>query len=225
MKIISWNCNLNFKNKFELIESHNPSIVFIQECEELPLNYFPKYSYLWIGKNEKKGMAVMINGGNAKIDKIYNDNLIYFLPINSDLGNVLGVWAYNHRANKKFGSDFYGETSKAIKYYSNFLDKKETFLLAGDFNNSVIWDKKNSENSFNTSIKEIENKGFFSSYHSSYGDKFGEESNKTFFHTKKENLSYHIDYIFSKKKIDNFYLGTYKDWIKSSDHVPLFCEF
>ena len=68
MKIISWNCNLNIKVKFEFIERYNPVIVFVQECEKLPLNYFPKYKYLWIGKNDKKGMAVMINGGNAKID-------------------------------------------------------------------------------------------------------------------------------------------------------------
>ena len=46
MKIISWNCNLNIKGKFELIERYNPVIVFVQECEKLPLNYFPKYKYL-----------------------------------------------------------------------------------------------------------------------------------------------------------------------------------
>ena len=224
MKIISWNCNLNLKSKFELIESHNPSIVFIQECEKLPFNYFPKYSYLWIGKNDKKGMAVMMKGGNAKIDKSYDENLIYFLPINSDFGAVLGVWAHNHRANKKYGANFHGETSKAIKFYENFLDRKETFLLAGDFNNSIIWDKKNSINSFNTSIKELEKKGFISTYHSKYGDKFGEESSKTFFHTKKENLSYHIDYIFSKNEVCSFNLGSFKDWIKYSDHMPLICE-
>ena len=74
MKIISWNCNLNIKGKFELIERYNPVIVFVQECEKLPLNYFPKYKYLWIGKNDKKGMAVMINGGSAKIDDKYNES-------------------------------------------------------------------------------------------------------------------------------------------------------
>ena len=114
MKIISWNCNLNIKRKFKLIESHSPEIIFIQECEKLPLNYFPKYKYLWAGKNEKKGMAVMIKGQNAKIDEIHNENLIYFLPVNSEYGNILGVWAYNHRAEKKYGSKFNGETTNAI---------------------------------------------------------------------------------------------------------------
>ena len=224
MKIISWNCNLNIKGKFELIERYNPVIVFVQECEKLPLNYFPKYKYLWIGKNDKKGMAVMINGGSAKIDDRYNESFIYFLPINSDLGNILGVWAYNHRAQKKFGNGFHGETSKAISYYSNFLNQDKTSLLAGDFNNSIIWDRKNSSNTFKKSIKEIEDKGFISSYHSNYGDEFGKESLKTFFHTKKQSLGYHIDFIFSRKKISSFCLGSFEEWIKYSDHMPLICE-
>ena len=50
MKIISWNCNLNIKKKFELIEKYNPVIVFIQECEKLPLNYFPKYKFFILFK-------------------------------------------------------------------------------------------------------------------------------------------------------------------------------
>ena len=224
MKIISWNCNLNIKRKFKLIESHSPEIIFIQECEKLPLNYFPKYKYLWAGKNEKKGMAVMIKGQNAKIDEIHNENLIYFLPVNSEYGNILGVWAYNHRAEKKYGSKFNGETSNAIAYYSDFLNQDKTFLIAGDFNNSVIWDKKNTLKSFDSSIRELEMKGFVSSYHSKYCDAFGEESGRTFFHTKKQSLSYHIDYIFTKKQIISFNLGLFEDWIKYSDHVPLICE-
>lgn len=224
MKIISWNCNLNIKRKFELIEIHNPEIVLIQECEKLPLNFFPKYDYLWIGKNEKKGMAVLISRGCAKIEEEYNENFIYFLPINSDFGNILGVWAYNQRARKKFGSGFYGETAKAIAYYSNFLNQDKTFLLAGDFNNSIIWDKKNSLNAFKKSIEDLVKKGFLSAYHSTNGDEFGEETQKTFFHTKKQKLGYHIDYIFSKKKISSFCLGSFEDWIKYSDHVPLICE-
>jgi len=31
MKVITWNCNLKFKEKFELIDSKDPDICFIQE--------------------------------------------------------------------------------------------------------------------------------------------------------------------------------------------------
>ena len=58
MKIISWNCNLKFKEKFELIESYDPDICFIQECEKLKSVFFPSYKYFWTGRNENKGLGV-----------------------------------------------------------------------------------------------------------------------------------------------------------------------
>ena len=54
MKVITWNCNLKFKEKFELVGSYDPDICFIQECEKLSPNFFPNYKYFWTGRNEKK---------------------------------------------------------------------------------------------------------------------------------------------------------------------------
>ena len=58
MKIISWNCNLKFKQKFELISSYDPDICFVQECENLNSDFFPGYKYFWTGRNENKGLGV-----------------------------------------------------------------------------------------------------------------------------------------------------------------------
>ena len=74
MRLITWNCNVNFKKKFELLHSLSPDIAIIQECEKLDLNYFPNCQYFWCGKNEDKSMAVLIFNRSAKIDSIYNDN-------------------------------------------------------------------------------------------------------------------------------------------------------
>ena len=57
MKVITWNCNLKFKEKFELIDGYDPDICFIQECEKLNSDYFPNYKYFWTGRNEKKGLG------------------------------------------------------------------------------------------------------------------------------------------------------------------------
>ena len=35
MKIITWNCNLNFSKKFENLEEYDSDIIIIQECERL----------------------------------------------------------------------------------------------------------------------------------------------------------------------------------------------
>ena len=35
MKIVTWNCNLNFAKKYQHIESMDADICIIQECEKL----------------------------------------------------------------------------------------------------------------------------------------------------------------------------------------------
>ena len=54
MKLLTWNCNLNLAQKFQILEPYNSDIFIIQECERLKTNFFPNYDYFWVGKNEKK---------------------------------------------------------------------------------------------------------------------------------------------------------------------------
>ena len=225
MKIVTWNCNLKFAKKFEHLESMNPDICIIQECEKLKEDYFPNAKFFWTGRIENKGLGVLIKNGSASLDPIHNPNLINFLPIRSDDIKILGVWAYNHRA-KKFGDDVSGETIQAIEFYKEWLiDKNLPCVFGGDFNNSVIWDKPNNQNNFQNINSKLEDLGFNSAYHSQTADQFGSEETATFFHTKQESKKYHIDYLYLKSlKSSSIELGKYKDWIKLSDHVPIMVE-
>mgnify|MGYP001197676943 FL=1 len=221
MKILSWNCNLKFKNKFELIELFNPEICVIQECENLNEDYFPNYKYFWTGENQDKGLGVLTKDRSSYVDKSHNRKLINFLPINSNNLFVLGVWAFNHRA-VKFGDNFNGNTIDAINYYKNWLSLNNKVVIAGDFNNSVIWDKGNNPNNFKNINKELEDLNFKSNYHNFYKNAYGDEEMTTFYHTKDESKKYHIDYIYSKNlDIKDLTVGSYKDWIEFSDHVPI----
>jgi hypothetical protein len=87
-------------------------------------------------------------------------------------------------------------------------------LLAGEKENNFL--------SIKSSLKNLD---FRSIYHHKTKEDYGSEKEPTFFHTKKENKSYHIDYLFLKgmeaKSID---IGLYSDWIELSDHMPLVCE-
>ena len=63
MKIISWNCNGKFREKFKEIIKFDADVYVIQECEDpekyLNDNYpnFAKNS-VWIGDNPNKGLGV-----------------------------------------------------------------------------------------------------------------------------------------------------------------------
>ena len=76
MKIITWNCNLKFKQKFELISSYDPDICFVQECENLNTDFFPGYKFFWTGRNENKGLGILTKGDDFIIDESHNKNLI-----------------------------------------------------------------------------------------------------------------------------------------------------
>ena len=222
MKIISWNCNLKFAKKFEAIESFSPDICFIQECEDLPIDFFPDYQYFWTGRNDKKGLGILTKDKTASVNENHNAKLINFLPVNSHGMNLLGIWAYNHRA-ARFGSGFNGNTIDAIDFYRSWLKGSDQALVAGDFNNSVIWDKPNNRNNFVEINSELNKIGLKSAYHTLTDEVFGEETKGTLFHTKKESKKYHIDYIYTKAlDCEKLEIGLYADWIKLSDHTPLF---
>jgi exonuclease III len=224
MRVITWNCNVNFKKKFELMQSLSPDIAIIQECEKLEVNHFPNCQYFWCGKNEDKSMAVLVFNRSAKIDPIHNDNLIYFLPIISDDIKVLGVWAYNHRA-VKFGENCSGNTSDAIHYYKDWLSDDEKIIVSGDFNNSIIWDK-GKDNDFQNINLSLVDLGFQSSYHQYFEEEFGKETQGTLFHTKNKDKPYHIDYCYFKNfQLEKVKLESFDDWIKHSDHLPVINEF
>lgn len=223
MIITTWNCNLKLKSKYEHIESLGSDILIIQECEKLKQDYFPNAQYFWTGRDENKGLAVLVKKDTASISKLHNQNFIHFIPIESDDLNIMGVWAFNHRA-AKYGEDANGRTLEAINYYDAWLKDSQKSIFAGDFNNSIIWDKTSNPD-FHNINNQLNLLGYESSYHKKTQEIFGKEKETTFYHTKKEDKKYHIDYIYIKDmNIKSLDIGLYDNWIKHSDHCPVSIE-
>lgn len=226
MRIISWNCCLKFASKYEHVAQLKPDIMIVQECEKLPFNFFPETDYHWVGHDTRKGLGILTFGEKAEIDPSFNPKLDYFLPVIFKSGlKVLGVWSFTHRAEKRFGVGQKGHVSDALNYYGDWLRDADQSIVAGDFNNSVIWDKGNKESNFYQTNQKLESLGFFSSYHSTQAEAFGSEAASTLFHTKNELKPYHIDYLYLKGlKADDVEIGSYRDWISYSDHMPFIVD-
>ncbi|MEP7141940.1 MAG: hypothetical protein ABI707_03665 [Ferruginibacter sp.] len=99
MKIISWICQGAFRKKADLILTHQPDILLVQECEDPDkLIYNPSTKkpndFVWRGDNPNKGLGVFsfskfrfnLLGHNTELKTILpiavtEDNLIllYFL--------------------------------------------------------------------------------------------------------------------------------------------------
>lgn len=235
MKIVTWNCNGGFRNKYKSIIEFDADIYFIQECENPFLvkndETFRRFAEnaLWIGDNKNKGLAVF-SKKEHKIDKlswneIYREHqLKWFIPfkVNNEL-TFLAVW--NHHAN-----------AKAFNYIGQFWlfmqNNKELFqncIIAGDLNSNSIWDSWDRWWNHTDCVKELEAIGIYSIYHKRLNIKQGLEQDKTFFLHHNRQKGYHIDYIFSPEqyldKTNDFKIGEYDKWSSKSDHLPLVWEF
>lgn len=63
MKIITWNCNMAFRKKADLILAYEPDILIIPECEHPDKLNFAKETLkptdvFWYGTNPNKGLGV-----------------------------------------------------------------------------------------------------------------------------------------------------------------------
>ena len=83
MRIITWNCNMAFRKKYEQILHYEPDLLIVPECEHS--DKFKNKFYdnvLWIGDNKNKGLAVFsFNDFEITIHESYCENYRYVLPI------------------------------------------------------------------------------------------------------------------------------------------------
>jgi exodeoxyribonuclease-3 len=199
-------------------------VAVVQECEEELSGLPDGASYQWFGHNPRRGLGVISFRGDIEIDQSFNSSWTYFLPINAGGFKILAVWAFNHRTGK-YGDDSDGYPLSVLPQLDPWLTGSNTLIL-GDFNNSVIWDKPKGTNNFTDIAGRLGEKGFKSAYHEFTGEAYGQESGSTFYHTRKQDKPYHIDYCFYPSSVDlvNVQIGAYEDWIKHSDHVPVIVD-
>ncbi|MEK6493595.1 endonuclease/exonuclease/phosphatase family protein [Myroides odoratimimus] len=234
MKIVTWNCNGAFRNKFKQISSLNADIFIIQECENPMETNDQSYklwakNYTWIGENKNKGLAIFAKP-NIKLQKLnwsnqFNDHTVnYFLPCKiNDNFNLLAVWAhYNNSPN--FG--YIGQIWKYIQINKNNLNNS---IIAGDFNSNAIWDQWDRWWNHSDVINELKEIGINSLYHHFHQELQGQETKPTFFLQRKQSKPYHIDYILGSEnfinKTSTFEIADFYKWIEFSDHMPIIYEY
>ena len=250
MKIISWNCNSTFREKISTIFDENSEnyldadIYVICECEN-PEDPLPKYkeykrivedfagdNYFWVGDIHWKGLGIFAKK-DIKLEPIegLNERFKNFIALRvNDSFNLLGVWAMNKDSEK--GLNAY--TEMIHDYFdANTQLFDEDLVMCGDFNSNVVWDythkakdsEGNAKDQTNLNIK-LNNKGLFSVYHESTGEKQGKETKPTFYQSWNLNKPYHIDYVYAAKGVvTTLEIGDADKWLELSDHMPLTFEF
>ena len=237
MRLITWNCNMALHRKLEALHSLAPDIAVLSECacpdivaERAGLASLGADS-VWVGTNRHKGLVVLgFNRYRVALDERYEASHRYVAPVQVSgrrRFNLLAVWAQNFSAGITRKRQP-GPLRLALRRYHGFLAEAPS-VVAGDFNNNLIWDKPGWLMNFHHTVETLAGLGLGSVYHHVTGEAFGEESAPTIYwrDRTKDGPTYHLDYVFAPHpwllKVTNMEVGCFEDWCgsKLSDHVPL----
>ena len=219
LKIVSWNCNGKFREKFREIVDEDADIYVIQECEnpaesnEEDYKEFAGDNYFWTGNLHYKGLGIFAKE-DIKIEKLeYSGEFEHFILVRvNESFNLLGVWAM----------------PKYVEMIHDFFDANEglfdeNLVMCGDFNSSVVFNYHHPKAKNHTVLnKKLESKNLKSVYHDLTGDEQGEEKAMTFYQARHLNNPFHLDLVYAGENVvKEFTILDHFRWITVSDHLPL----
>jgi endonuclease/exonuclease/phosphatase family metal-dependent hydrolase len=227
MRILVWNINMAAHKKIALLRRLRPDIAILPECAapEIICEKYPGFRFTdasWQERSRHKGLGVFSFGAfRLTRSAAFDPRFDVFLPIEvtgSTCFHLLAVWALNFRASS-------GATMlDALRFYGRFLESAPS-VVAGDFNNSVFWDRPGKATSFVRIAETLATLGLVSAYHTVTGELFAQERAPTLWFLKKPTQSYHIDYCFLPQSWlcspVSVWVGRAEQWLVHSDHAPL----
>jgi exodeoxyribonuclease III len=231
MKLITWNCQGAFRKKANVILSHKPDILIVQECEHPDKLSFgrliPKPNdYYWYGDNIHKGIGIYsYSHYKFELLPVFNPEFRYILPFritgHGESFTLFAIWAMDNK--EHYEVRYIGQIWLAINHYVDLFENST--ILIGDFNSNKIWDYKDRVGNHSDVVRKLGDSNIQSIYHNHFGLEQGKEKHPTFFLQRNQNKSYHIDYCFASEdilnKVQKVEIGTYEYWTEFSDHSPL----
>lgn len=227
MRILVWNINMAAHKKSTLLRHFKPDIAIVPECAapEVITSKCPDFTFTdaqWFERSRHKGLGVF-SFGDLRLtrSRFFDPRFAVFLPVEvsgHQRFNLLAVWALNFRARSGV------TTLDAIRFYCRFLESAEA-VVAGDFNNSIFWDRPGKATNFAGVAAALSELGLSSAYHATTGESFAEETRPTLWFLKRSAQGYHIDYCFMPQawffRSVSVWVGQHREWLAHSDHAPL----
>ena len=221
MRIVSW--NLAGGNKREPVEGIEADIALFQERRRADAHQHE----LWSGKLHFKGLSVRSHGlYSLEAMRCPGELPRYFVPMQVsglERFQLIGVWAQNDDPDR-----YVRGIVRAVSLCRDQILAQPT-VIAGDFNANACWnDEHPADRNFSALARQLDGLGLVSAYHQFSGEAFGEETRPTFYLHRFPHRPYHIDYCFIPKswlpRLRSVTVGTYSEWTKWSDHVPVTVE-
>ncbi|HEY3429640.1 MAG TPA: endonuclease/exonuclease/phosphatase family protein [Cyclobacteriaceae bacterium] len=218
MKIITWNCNMAFRKKADLILAHKPDLLVVPECEHPDKIKFltPPSDALWFGINQNKGLGIFsFSDLKLQVMEEYNPEFRMIIPIRVKRKRftliLYAIWANNPSDRD---GHYVTQIWKALKHYDALLGHKRT-VLVGDFNSNTLWDKPRRKGNHSHVVEVLQQKRISSTYHRYFQQEQGKEIHPTFYLYKNKEKPYHLDYCFVSAD-----LSKNSGWLKWAIMIP-----
>ena len=227
MRIVVWNINMAAHKKIPQLRYLNPDLAILPECAapEVIASKCPDFAFTdaqWQERSRHKGLGVF-SFGDLRLTRSsgFDTRFEVFLPIEvvgRQRFHLLAVWALNFRTRS-------GCTMPdALRHYREFLSATDA-VVAGDFNNSIFWDRPGKPTNFAHVEETLKGWGLSSAYHAATGEAFAQERTPTLWFLKRPLHGYHIDYCFVPQtwltRPVSVWIGRAEQWLSYSDHAPL----
>jgi len=238
VRLVSWNCRqgLHRPDKLLYLAGLRPDVAVLPEAAEPartagPLRKIGLDLIAWRGENPNKGLGLAVSTSiNARsgAEKAIPEELFLHKQVHQDgqgeVLDVFGVWAFNHRA-KSYGKGRKDNTLRALE--SMELSPAACAVVAGDFNDSIVWDKHSQYGGFSRVLGFLDQKGFVSAYHVFHGCEHGLEHDPTI-KWSGGRRTYHIDFVFLPRNWMSFVRAVrvppISEWDHVSDHAPVIVD-
>lgn len=237
VKILSWNCNGGLRSKIDRALALDADVVVIQEAHD-PAHYqhrlVPGSLSFWnceLGAN--KGVFVWTRPGwDLKPHPAWSPDVPFHhmipMVVNPPDAEEITVWAVWTRTAKSlpFEDQAVGQAHEAMDALEHILGPRT--VLIGDFNSNAIWDKDRTRN-HSVLVQRLDALGIRSAYHERTAEQQGSESLPTYWHQRRAQWPFHLDYAFLSKDlaVSDFWIGSREDWCMItaeggvSDHAPI----
>ena len=224
MRIVTWNCfRGDCLTRADELLPLEPDVIVLQECSrpESPNDS----QCIWFGDNPTQGVGIVArNGYSLERGPIKAEvtHSVFPVVVQGPIAfRLLAVWALPKPT-------YVQAMDAGLMAYKDFV-RQSACVIAGDFNSHSRFDFKNRQFSHTMLVQKLRDEfGLVSAFHSrpSLAADLIEEA--TYYHKRKEEQPFHIDYCFLPQDwaphIREVSVGNYQDWKDKSDHRPLLVD-
>jgi len=226
MRLVCWNIQSATEKRWDPLLRLEPDIAVLPESARTHGRLAgsllaPETSWQWVGASPGRGLAVAgfgIRSVPVPIEPTGRWAVAAKLAVagTSPL-LVLGIWSVPRQGR------YAREVLRAIETHAEQLQGR-TAAVMGDFN---ISGEGVEARGFHQVLDALSELGMVSAYHAFFDEKPGAESVPTYFHLRKRDRPFHIDYCFLSPdlaaRVSDVRVGEYDEWVGAghSDHVPL----